>query len=109
MSKDVLGYFADQYGNPIALMRGNGLIVFSTKKSLKKYPLIGGSKEMTQIFSNLNYYSAFDAPKIQNQKGGGGLFGESNGKCGWGDSPSCCFYECEPLWKTQLWPTDKWL
>lgn len=106
---DVLGYFSDQYGNPIAFMRGNGLIVFSTKKSLKKYPLVGGSKEMTKIFSNLNYYSAFSKKHISNQTGAGGLFGESNGKCGWGDSPSCCFYECEPLWKTQLWPTDTWM
>lgn len=102
---DVLGYFGDQSGNPIAYMRGNGLIVFSTKKSLKKYPLVGGSKEMTKIFSNLNYYSAFS----KKQTGSGGLFNESSGKCGWGDSPSCCFYECEPLWKTQLWPTQSFL
>ena len=98
----ILGYFGDQYGNPIAFMRENGLIVFSTKKSLKKYPLVGGSKEMTKIFSNLNYYSAFS----KKQTGGGGLFGESNGRCGWGNTPSCCFYDCEPLWKTQLWPID---
>jgi hypothetical protein len=102
---DVLGYFGDQYNNPIAYMRQNGLIVFSTKKSLKKYPLVGGSKEMTKIFSNLNYYNAFSKKNILNQTGSGGLFGESNGPCGW-NAPSCCFYECEPLWKTQLWPTD---
>ena len=102
---DILGYFGDQYNNPIAFMRGNGLIVFSTKKSLKKYPLVGGSKEMTKIFSNLNYYSAFS----KNQTGSGGLFGESSGKCGWNGAPSCCFYECDPLWKTQLWPTESWM
>jgi len=103
---DILGYFADQYNMPIAFMRGGGLIVFSTKKSLKKYPILGGSKEMTKIFSNINYYKAFSKDKkhILNQTGGGGLFGESNGKCGWGDSPSCCFYDCAPLWKTNLWP-----
>ena len=106
---DVLGYFGDQYNNPIAFMRQNGLIVFSTKKSLKKYPLVGGSKEMTKIFSNLNYYTAFSTKHILNQTGGGGLFGESNGKCGWGSTPSCCFYECAPLWKTQLWPTQSFL
>ena len=97
---DILGYFGNKYNNPIAFMRGDGLIVFSTKKSLKKYPLLGGSKEMNKIFSNINYYSEFS----KKQTGGGGLFGESNGKCGWGDSPSCCFYDCAPLWKTNLWP-----
>ena len=96
---DILGYFGDQYNNPIAFMRKNGLIVFSTKKSLKKYPILGGSKEMNKIFSNINYYSGFS----KKQTGAGGLFGESNGPCGW-NAPSCCFYECAPLWKTNLWP-----
>jgi hypothetical protein len=86
-------------------MRGDGLVIFSTKKSLKKYPLLGGSKEMINIFSNLNYYTAFSKKHILNQTGGGGLFGESTGPCGW-NAPSCCFFACETLWKTQLWPTD---
>ena len=98
--KDILGYFGDQYNKPIAFMRGNGLIVFSTKKSLKKYPLLGGSKEMINIFSNLSYYTAFS----NKQSGGAGLFGESNGPCGWNGAPGCCFYDCEPLWRTTLWP-----
>ena len=105
---DVLGYFGDQYNMPIAFMRVNGLIVFSTKKSLKKYPLLGDCKEMIKIFSNLNYYTAFHKKHILNQTGSGGLFGESSGPCGW-NAPSCCFYECAPLWKTQLWPTQSFL
>jgi hypothetical protein len=105
---DLLGYFADKQGQPIAFMRGNGLIVFSNRTNRKdKKPILGGSKELTQILSNPNYYKAFSKEKKQKgntQTGAGGLFGESNGKCGWGDSPSCCFYDCAPLWKTNLWP-----
>jgi hypothetical protein len=38
------------------------------------------------------------------QRGGGGLFGESQGTCGWGNHPSCCFTSCAPMWRTSLWP-----
>jgi len=104
---DILGYFADKQGQPIAFMRGNGLIVFSTRTNrADKMSRLGGTKELTKILSNPNYYNAFSkkTKHILIQTGGGGLFGESNGKCGWGDSPSCCFYDCAPLWKTNLWP-----
>ena len=100
---DLLGYFADREGEPIAYMKGDGLIVFSNKtnKNTRK-PLLGGTRELTQILSNLDYYKAF-SKKGNSQTGGGGLFGESNGPCGW-NAPSCCFYDCAPLWRTNLWP-----
>ena len=98
--KDILGYYSDRSGNPIAYMRRNGLIVFSTKKSLYKIKKLGDDRDLIKIFSNLNYYTVFPKPL----KGGGGLFGESNGPCGWNGAPGCCFYDCEPLWRTTLWP-----
>jgi hypothetical protein len=103
---DLLGYFGDKNTEPIAYMRKNGLIVFSTRTNrTDKMSRLGGSKELTEILSNLNYYKAFSKKKkhILNQTGGAGLFGESNGPCGW-NAPSCCFYDCAPLWRTNLWP-----
>ena len=96
---EVLGYFGDLYGTPISYINKNGLVVFSNKKSLKKYKYLGSYSEMNKILSNLDYYMIH-----KNQNGGGGLFGESQGSCGWGSNPSCCFFSCEPMWKTSLWP-----
>ena len=98
---NVLGYFDDLYGNPISYIDKNGLIIFSNKKSLKKYTLLGSYSEMNRILSNIDYYTLHNQHK---QQGAGGLFGESQGSCGWGSNPSCCFFSCEPMWKTSLWP-----
>lgn len=104
---DVLGYFGDLYGNPISYMDKSGLIIFSSKKSLKKYKLLGGYSEMNRILSNIDYYNMFlgqQHKQQHKQHGSGGLFGESQGSCGWGSNPSCCFFSCEPMWRTSLWP-----
>jgi hypothetical protein len=97
---NVLGYFGDINDNPISYMDKSGLIIFSSKKSLKKTTLLGGYSEMNRILSNLDYYTL----RQHKQKGAGGLFGESDGSCGWGSNPSCCFFSCEPMWRTSLWP-----
>jgi hypothetical protein len=105
----VLGYFGDTDGNPISYMDNSGLIVFSNKKSLKKTKLLGSYSEMNKILCNIDYYNMFFIKHKQHkqhkqQKGAGGLFGESDGSCGWGSNPSCCFFSCEPMWRTSLWP-----
>ena len=146
----ILGYYEDDYKNPIAYMNIKGLIVFSNDKKLTNYKKLGSSKELHNILSNLDYYTHFyistkinrlqsgdkthvslkpsqGSGKTHNenyslkpsqsgskthvslkppQGGGGGLFGESNGKCGWGDFPNCCFFNCAPLWQTNVWPFD---
>ena len=102
---NVLGYFGDTYGNPIAYMDKDGLIVFSNKKRLMKKTQIGGYSDISRILSNIEYYKLFPK-RNQKQSGSGGLFGESNGICGWGNDPSCCFFGCAPLWRTSLWPVS---
>lgn len=97
--KEIIGYYTDDRNLPIAYMKKNSLIVFSNNKELVHYKKLGGIQELHAILSNITYYT-----KIQ--KGGGGFFGESQGRCGWGDSPSCCFSSCAPLWKTNVWPFD---
>ena len=111
---DILGYYEDDSKNPIAFMNNKGIIVFKNDRNLKKYKKLGGVSELHKILSNLDYYKKTtnngSKVRIENtsfkppQSGGGGFFGESNGKCGWGDSPSCCFYDCAPLWRTNVWP-----
>jgi hypothetical protein len=102
---NVLGYFGDLDGVPISYMDNSGLIIFSSKKSLKKTKLLGGYSEMNRILSNIDYYTLrHKQHKQHKQKGAGGLFGESDGSCGWGSNPSCCFFSCEPMWRTSLWP-----
>jgi hypothetical protein len=104
MKLNILGYFEDDFHNPIAFMNSFGLIVFSNNIKLKLEKKLGGISELHNILSDINYYKINREFKMQ--KGSGGFFGESSGKCGWGDSPSCCFFGCEPLWKTNLWPFD---
>lgn len=99
---DILGYFDDLQGNPISYIDKNGLIVFSNKKSLKNYRLLGSYSEMNRILSNIDYYILHK--NLVKQHGSGGLFGESEGSCGWGSNPSCCFFSCAPMWRTSLWP-----
>ncbi len=101
---DVLGYFGERGAEPIAYMNGGGLIIFSSKKGLKKYKCLGGYREMNKILSNLDYYNIGLSKHKHVQSGGGGLFGESQGSCGWGSYPSCCFFNCAPIWRTSLWP-----
>ncbi len=97
---NILGYYEDDNNQPIAFMNTKGIIVFSNEKKIKENKKLGGIKELHNILSNLDYYK-----RISNrQTGAGGFFGESYGKCGWGDGPSCCFFSCEPLWRTSLWP-----
>jgi hypothetical protein len=98
--KNVLGYFSDINGNPISYMDRSGLIIFSSKKSLKTTKSLGSYSEMNRILSNIDYYTL----RQRGQRGSGGLFGESDGSCGWGSDPSCCFFSCQPLWRTSLWP-----
>ncbi len=103
----ILGYYEDDNRQPIAYMNIKGIIIFSNDKTLKKYQKLGNSKELHNILSNINYYTRINNQSNllnKNQTGGGGFFGESNGKCGWGDFPSCCFYDCAPLWRTNVWP-----
>jgi hypothetical protein len=149
---DILGYFGDKRGNPIAYMRQSGLILFSNKKELVKYsylgdfdflnrviisgtrdmfivkdskkeiklvlpkkggrshlydeqqalPKKGGSPDKQQALSKKG--GSPDKQQALPKKGGGGFFGESQGSCGWGNNPSCCFTSCAPLWRTTLWP-----
>ncbi len=129
---NILGYFEDDSRQPMAFMNMKGVIVFSNESMLKKYNKLGGTKELHNILSNITYYGLPQVkpyvPKLASQKstksdfcltqytkyskinnqnkqsGGGGFFGESNGKCGWGDFPNCCFYDCAPLWRTNVWP-----
>ena len=125
---DILGYFGDKQGKPIAYMRNSGLILFSNKKELVKYNYLGGFDFLNRViisgnrdvFSKNNRQQATSRMHKQRaggksqlyveqqgtllKKGGGGLFGESQGSCGWGNNPSCCFTSCAPLWRTSLWP-----
>lgn len=111
----IIGYYVDDKGLPIAYMKENGLIVFSNKDSLLSYKKLGGITELHAVLSNINYYNRIHIVSggiqmVSNSnsihKGGGGFFGESEGRCGWGDSPSCCFSSCAPLWRTNVWPFD---
>ncbi len=96
----ILGYYENDSKQPIAYLRLDGVVVFNNENKIKKNKKLGGIKELHQILSNVSYYT------MNNQKGGGGIFGESYGRCGWGDGPSCCFFDCSPVWKTQVWPFD---
>jgi hypothetical protein len=102
---NVLGYYQNDFKKPIAYMNSNGILVFSDNEALLSKNLLGGNRELHSLLSNLDYYR-LNGSLGRKQTGGGGFFGESNGKCGWGDSPSCCFFGCEPLWKTNVWPFD---
>jgi hypothetical protein len=104
----ILGYFDDDNKQPIAFVKQNGLVVFSNDVKIKENNRLGGTKELHKVLSNVSYYVRRENPN-RGQNGGGGLFGESQGKCGWGDSPNCCFYDCAPTWRTQLWPFDAML
>jgi hypothetical protein len=118
---DILGYFGDKQGKPIAYMRNSGLILFSNKKQLIKYNYLGDFNFLNSVISsgNRDVFSKNNRHKqraggksqlyVEQQatllkKGGGGFFGESQGSCGWGNNPSCCFTSCAPLWRTSLWP-----
>jgi hypothetical protein len=94
---DILGYFGNKEGVPIAYMRSSGLVLFSNKTELNKYKYLGN-------FNTLNNIITSKYIDKKQQRGAGGLFGESQGSCGWGNNPSCCFTECAPLWRTTLWP-----
>lgn len=114
----ILGYYEDAEHQPVAAMTKEGLIVFNKDSKLKRRPLLGGLKELKAILGNVEYIQLFQKSTLKTkvaqqthsrkthgvQKGGQGFFGESVGRCGWGNSPSCCFYDCAPLWKTQAWP-----
>lgn len=104
MKSQILGYFEDDFKNPIGFMDLAGMVVFSNDTKLKRERKLGGIQELHNVLSNVDYYNLSILRK--KQSGGGGFFGESSGKCGWGDSPSCCFFGCEPLWRTNLWPFD---
>ena len=122
MSKrKALGYFDNAEHQPIAYMNTEGLVVFSSESWLKKLHRLGGIRELNNIIKNVDYIHLFEKANVQNQvhqnvvklqhvnmdrqqRGGEGLFGESVGRCGWGNNPSCCFYDCAPLWRTQVWP-----
>jgi len=110
---DILGYFGNKQGKPIAYMRNSGLILFSNKIELVKYDYLGSFNFLNSVISSGNR----DVFRVQHKsqlyveqqaalrkKGGGGLFGESQGSCGWGNNPSCCFTSCAPLWRTSVWP-----
>jgi hypothetical protein len=97
---DILGYFGNKEGVPIAYMRSSGIILFSNKKELNKYTYLGNFNRLNNTISNKYIHTK----QHKQQKGAGGLFGESQGSCGWGNNPSCCFVECAPLWRTTLWP-----
>jgi hypothetical protein len=100
---DILGYFGNKGGVPIAYMRSSGIILFSNKKELTNYKYLGNFNTLNNIISTRHMDKKHKQHK-QQQKGAGGLFGESQGSCGWGNNPSCCFTECAPLWRTTLWP-----
>jgi hypothetical protein len=136
---DILGYFGDKQGKPIAYMRNSGLILFSNKKELVKYNYLGGFDFLNRVISSGNrdvfsknnghksqlyveqqatsrmrkqraggksqlYVEQQATSRMRKQRAGGGLFGESQGSCGWGNNPSCCFTSCAPLWRTSVWP-----
>jgi hypothetical protein len=121
---DILGYFGDKNGNPIAYMRQSGIILFSDKKDLVKYNYLGDFSFLNMVISsgNRDMFNVNVSKKNARQQslpkkggksreqqalrkeGGGGFFGESQGSCGWGNNPSCCFTSCAPLWRTTLWP-----
>ncbi len=121
---DILGYFGDKNGNPIAYMRQSGIILFSDKKDLVKYNYLGDFSFLNRVISSGNRYMFNGKKSNKNarqqalqkeggksreqqtlrKEGGGGFFGESQGSCGWGNNPSCCFTSCAPLWRTTLWP-----
>jgi hypothetical protein len=141
---DILGYFGDKKGKPIAYMRNSGLILFSNKKELVKYNYLGGFDFLNRVISSGNrdvfsknnknkqraggksqlyveqqgksqlyveqqgksqlYVEQQATSRMRKQRAGGGLFGESQGSCGWGNNPSCCFTSCAPLWRTSVWP-----
>ena len=90
----ILGYFSRK-NRPAAYMRHDGVVVLSNSQVLRHYPHLGKVTkiQLQEMFSNK-----------RGQRGGGGFFGESNGICGWGNHPSCCFTACAPLWQTSLWP-----
>ena len=100
---DILGYFGDKQGKPIAYMRNSGLILFPNKKELVKYNYLGGFDFLNRVISSGNR-DVFSKNNKHKQRAGGGLFGESQGSCGWGNNPSCCFTSCAPLWRTSVWP-----
>jgi hypothetical protein len=107
---DILGYFGDKQGKPIAYMRNSGLILFSNKKELVKYNYLGDFNFLNRVIisGNRDVFSKKKkqqaTSRLHKQRAGGGLFGESQGSCGWGNNPSCCFTSCAPLWRTSLWP-----
>jgi hypothetical protein len=104
---DILGYFGNKEGIPIAYMRKSGIILFSNKKELTNYKYLGNFNILNNTISNRyirTKHKEHKQHKQQQQKGAGGFFGESQGSCGWGNNPSCCFSECAPLWRTTLWP-----
>ena len=116
---DIIGYFGDKQGKPIAYMNKSGLILFSNKKKLANYNYLGDFVFLNKVIISGNrdmfYVEQQDTSrkrgggKSQQQdasrkRGGGGFFGESQGSCGWGSNPSCCFTSCAPLWRTSLWP-----
>lgn len=118
---NVLGYYEDDSKNPIGYLNNKGIIVFSNDSILKQSIKLGNLHDLHTIISNINYYKKISycepqksVGKTHNRKyslnpslsGGGGFFGESDGKCGWGNSPSCCFYDCQPLWRTNVWPLN---
>jgi hypothetical protein len=102
---NILGYFGEKKGEPFAYMNKAGLVIFSNNKKLKAYKNLGGYREMNKILCNLDYYN-IQKGLLNSQSGGGGLFGESQGSCGWGNNPSCCFFSCAPMWRTSLWPIN---
>jgi hypothetical protein len=103
----IVGYYEDDNKSPVAVMNGGGIIVFTNDKKVKQYKKLGGTKELHKILSNVEYYKmGRNSVSVKSQRGGGGLFGESQGKCGWGNSPDCCFFGCSPMWRTHAWPLD---
>ncbi len=75
--------------------------------------LLGGQKELNRHLEwmMIRQMSLYTRPS--KQKGGtmslygrNGFFGEVSGACGFGNSPSCCFSECAPMWRTPVWPLD---
>jgi hypothetical protein len=103
---DIVGYFGDKQGKPIAYMRNSGLILFSNKKQLAKYNYLGDFDFLNRVIisGNRDVFNKNKQQATSRKKGGGGFFGESQGSCGWGNDPSCCFTSCAPLWRTSLWP-----
>jgi len=94
----IIGYFGDKQGKPIAYMRNSGLILFSDDKKLVNYKYLGDFRLLDKVIRSGN------RDMLSTKRGGGGFFGESQGSCGWGNNPSCCFTACAPLWRTTLWP-----